>query len=274
MSESGQVNQDGTTNTTREALETWRQTALDMHDDDRKNPSGHDVKLSVQAGLMLCKQAERDSRLLIKNLPELFKPTSISELRSLSLALQAAEIEWQQVSLVPKNKDITPVVARARKTRDILLKYSDELWPDHTEVNRELARIREGRGHLDLSQDCLALYNLYNKYQSDMDPDTKNDFNYARYVAEADQVGNELLHLLAETNSSKELVRNGIWTLFQKQYNHLQDCGSFVARQLNLSDPGYDDRYPPLGRVSRSPQRTSSPTQDTSTEPGKLPWEK
>lgn len=275
MSDTGAVVSDDNKRTMREALEAWRQSALDVKGNDLGNPSGHDVVLSAKGGLALSNQAEKDRELLCKHLPELFRATEIGELNTLSLALQAAEVELQQALKVPKNKDTNQVVSRARKARQVLLKYADDLWPDHPEVSREVERIREGRGYLDLSQDCLALVNLYNNYQQDMDPDTKNDFNYARYVAEAETAGNELFHLLAVSNPTLERVRNGIWTLFHKRYTHIQDCGSFVARQLELSDPGPDDRYPPLGRVSRSPRQPSTPKQEnSSTDPAKLPWEK
>lgn len=276
MSEDGQVKPDGTVITMHEALEKWRQPALDIKGDNLNNPSGHDVELSAQGGLALSKQAKEDRELLRKNLPEFFRDEHIEELEGLSLAVRAAEIEVQQARVVPKNKATEEVVSRSRKVRDVLLKYTDELWPDHEEVAREVKRIREGRGHLDLSQDCLALVNLYNKYQQDMDPDTQNDFNYARYVGEAEKLGNELFHLLVINNPMLERVRNGVWTLFKARYDRLQDQGSFVARQLKLSDPGYDDRYPPLGRVSRSAPRSSAPTQGNPPDDSdkKLPWEK
>ncbi len=249
-----------------DALKQHRQEALAVLEDNLRNPGGHAIDLSVQAGIILADQASKDRALLAKHLSTLMDVRDIDKLRSLSLALQGAQIEFERNLPSASKQKVQELVPKARKARERLLRYVPDFWPDNENVDREVAYIREGRGHWDLSKDCIALVEMYKTHEKDMDPDTQKDINYKKFVTQANDLGNALMQALSQSDPASTQLRNGVWTLFHQCYTKLQDCGHFLSRQLKLSGPSADDRYPPLGRMSRRSSSSTTPTPEANTD--------
>lgn len=251
------------TNEVKEALDGIRDECLAVKEDEYR-PIRLDLDLAALVGLRVSENAKEDKALFEKYLKELFKPSQIPRLEQFSLGLIGAQLEYENTLSTDSQKQIQEQVPRARKVRKDLLALSGLLWSENADVEKRLRKIREGRGYVDLSKDCLGLVELYHDFEDKMDAGAKKNFQYNDLLKESASVGNTLFKLLSDAEGVKKSVRDGAWTLFLTCYEDVQECGLFLANRLGLSDP--EGRYPSLfGEVRGMSQSSSKPEQESDT---------
>lgn len=173
----------------------------------------------------------------------------LQKLDKLALAViyAAAQIDRSSDGSTPA------LLEKARTLRDVLIKSADALVASGVLPAHSVARIREGRGHIDLAQDCVDLAALFVKHENDVQGKTAVT---AAQVQEAATVGTELLtRLKPKGTKSKDpaeeavKARDRLWTLLVKGHRELRRVGMW----LWVDD--VDEHVPPLQSRNLPPRK-------------------
>ncbi|MDI1445431.1 hypothetical protein [Polyangium sp. 6x1] len=166
--------------------------------------------------------------------------TQLQQLDDLALAViyAAAQIDRSSDGSTPA------FMEKARALRDVLIKSADALAASGILPAHAVARIREGRGNIDLAQDCVDLAALFTKYEKEFQGKTAVT---AAQIQDAATVGTELLTRLKPRGTkskdpAEEAVkaRDRLWTLLGKGHRELRRVGMW------LWVDEVDEHVPPL----------------------------
>jgi len=136
------------------------------------------------------------------------------------------------------------LLEKASKLREVLLKSAEALSAAEIVPTRAVEKIREGKGKIDIAQDCVDLAALFKQYENEVQG--KSAVTTAQ-IEEAATVGTELLTRLkpkgTKTKDPAEAeanTRDRLWTLLVQGHRDLRRVGMW----LWVDD--VDARVPPL----------------------------
>jgi len=154
--------------------------------------------------------------------------TRLQALGDLALAVIYAAAQVDRAS-----DGSTPAfLEKARALRDVLVKSADALAASDIFPARAVERIREGRGSIDLAQDCVDLAALFKKYENEIQGKTAVT---TAQIEDAATVGTELLTRLkpkgTKTKDPAEAeanTRDRLWTLLVQGHRDLRRVGMWL----------------------------------------------
>lgn len=174
--------------------------------------------------------------------------TRLAELPELALGLVFAST---QVDRKPEKTQIPSLLKDARRLRSLLLASAETLALAGLVPEKEVAKIRTGRGPIDTASDCVALSSLFTKHAAARakTPVTSAD------TKRASELGTELLGLLrpmtskGTKNESATLkssldARDRLFTLLVRGHDELWRAGAYLlGREVDQRIPALQSRY-------------------------------
>jgi len=162
-------------------------------------------------------------------------------------------------------------LARARDMREVLLASADALAASGVVPARAVEKIHEGRGSIDLAQDCIDLAALFTKHAKKLKGKTPVT---AAQVKDAAATGTDLLKRLRPRGAKKKDVaasavdaRDRLWTLLVNRHRDLRRVGMWLwADEV-------DAHVPPLQSRVAAPRKKkagepAAPAEGSSAAPG------
>ncbi len=189
---------------------------------------------------------------LKRELPGISVP-AISDLSNLGLALAYAQI---QVDRYAPPAEVKKMLARASDLRGLLFSSADALAQAGVLPAAGVAKIREGRGGIDMAGDCVALAALFTKHALAVRGKTPVT---AAQVRETAEIGARLGAALRPKGGRRKVdeglflatdARNRLWTLFERTWeDQVWRAGAWLFGRA------VDRHVPPLhSRVAPKPR--------------------
>ncbi|MFT3765851.1 MAG: hypothetical protein QM820_10070 [Minicystis sp.] len=165
------------------------------------------------------------------------KLQQVSEI-ALALIFAAAQVDRGSDGATPA------LLAKARELREPLIKSADALAATGIIPARAVEKIHEGRGWIDLAQDCVDLAALFTKHAKAIKGKTAIN---AAHIKEAAAVGTDLLKRLKRRGTRTKAAagvtdaveaRDRLWTLLVERHRELRRVGMWIlARRRRRPRP-------------------------------------
>lgn len=182
----------------------------------------------------------------------------VQQLPRLALAVIFAASQVDRGAPVTRS-EIRTRLARAHVLRDLLLSSASAAAKAGLIPLRKVEKVREGRGQIDVAQDCVDLAALFTEYASVLRGKTAVS---SEQVREAATVGTELLSLLKPMSArrtktqSTELTsavdaRDRLWTLLVRDAEQARRAGFWL-----WGEDGVDAHVPRIQAHRAAPRAT------------------
>jgi hypothetical protein len=228
--------------------------------DPRTDPAAAAIK-----ALGVAKAITSDQKKLFLQLPkQLFEHSLLELLEPAAFAVLFTRGKLEVVRAADRSARMPlGLIEQSTGLRDEMLQvleYHLGTDPDgeHAEDSRKLIHIRQGSGHLDLSNDLFGLSALYLEHHDLLAGDTRR--YRADDAAEAEQLAATIQDLLGEKRAARDSedlqIARRAWTFLLKTYEEIAATGRWLMR----NDEGAAERcFPRLGHGSRRRKQPVQP---------------
>lgn len=203
-----------------------------------------DMIAVLDIALSLGEQAGKDLEGL-KKMPG-FEASAVERLQGLRWALWFACVELEASQPESKRKSTQEVAQKLKAARKRLYGGLDLIWPEDKEIQDQVAKLRQGKGHADLAKDVMALTRLYKAREVEVQEWLK-DQKLGEVLEEAGRLSPLLLDLREEegekTNTEIMIgLQRRLFFLLQDTYDEIAAAGSYIHRK----NPVLAEKYIPF----------------------------
>jgi hypothetical protein len=229
-----------------------------------KLPASQLIPFRADAMLALANAKQSTTRVLARQ-SELLGKFSKEELQALaetpSVAMAVVVAHQKIEQLTGSTGEFAKVLKRAAQLRELhLLSAESNVVAGHL-PEKPVEKIKKGSGHTDIAKDCIALAELYETYEKDLENRTPSTEKLRLEMSEA---GTRLLFLIKtdgtpqskpEDLNNAQLMRDRLWTLLDKRYDLLASAAVRLAGRRDA-----EELVPPLqSRVATSKKTNPEP---------------
>ena len=153
------------------------------------------------------------------------------------------------------------------------MKLLEYYFDDHSEIQHQLASIREGSGYLDMAQDLIKIATLAEAHDEVLNVDTRHYRSSDR--ADAHRIASRI-HEELDAQSPEKLKRlqdqlNRAWTLLVLSWNETCLAGQLLFRKDQDARERFVSAYTlgrnPITRSARKTEDTDTPNDPTPLDP-------